>query len=75
MSLNSNPITPTNPNRAEQGSLREGDELPDVPLFPLRPPPSPADSPAGLESRCGATSLRAACAGTQPILLVAGSFT
>ena len=53
-------------NRAEQGALRAGDALPEVPLFPLRPASEAADA---------ATSLRAVCAGTQPTLLVAGSFT
>ena len=47
-------------NRAEQGALRAGDAL------PLRPASEAADA---------ATSLRAVCAGTQPTLLVAGSFT
>lgn len=48
-------------NRAAQGSLREGDAVPDVLLHPLR--------------RDGALSLRAACAGPLPTLLVAGSWT
>jgi len=49
-------------NRAQRGSLVAGDQLPDVPLYP--PEPSMA-----------ATSLRAVCAGEQPTLLVAGSWT
>ena len=54
-------------NRAEQGTLRAGDALPEVPLFPLRPAAAANDD--------AATSLRAVCAGMQPTLLVAGSFT
>ena len=54
-------------NRAERGALRDGDALPEVPLFPLRPAANAAAD--------GATSLRAVCAGTQPTLLVVGSFT
>jgi hypothetical protein len=48
-------------NRAEQGSLRAGDPLPVVRLHPLH---------------TGATTtLPVECAGRQPVLLVAGSFT
>lgn len=50
-------------NRAAPGNLRAGDALPDVPLYSLQP----AD--------CERTSLRAACAGPAPTLLVAGSWT
>ena len=53
-------------NRAERGTLRDGDALPDVPLFPLRP---------GGAAAAAAVGLRAACAGPAPTLLVAGSFT
>ena len=57
-------------NRAERGVLCDGDVLPEVPLFTLRPAAAAADADAD-----AATSLRAVCAGTQPTLLVAGSFT
>ena len=57
-------------NRAERGVLCDGDVLPEVPLFTLRPAAADADADAD-----AATSLRAVCAGTQPTLLVAGSFT
>jgi len=50
-------------NRARFGTLQPGDALPDVPLY--------APEPGGAES----TSLRAACAGPAPTLLVAGSWT
>ena len=49
-------------NRARPGNLRAGDALPDVPLYSLQPD-------------CKPTSLRAACAGPVPTLLVAGSWT
>ena len=54
---------------AAQGALRPGDALPDVRLFPLSDAPPPSAAAAA------ATSLRAACAGPQPTLLVAGSWT
>ena len=57
-------------NRAERGVLCDGDVLPEVPLFTLRPAAAAAAADAD-----AATSLRAVCAGTQPTLLVAGSFT
>lgn len=65
-------------NRAEQGGLRPGDALPDVPLHPLQPAPAAAPTSAAAAVAAAAaptTSLRAACAGPQPTLLVAGSFT
>jgi hypothetical protein len=48
-------------NRAEQGSLRAGDLIPLVTLHPPKPGTT--------------TTLPVACAGQQPTLLVAGSFT
>ena len=49
-------------NRAQLGTLRPGDALPDVPLF----------SP---DATGAATTLREACDGPQPTLVVAGSWT
>ena len=51
-------------NRAEQGCLRPSEALTDVPLH----------SPSAVAA-ASTTSLRAACAGPHPTLLVAGSFT
>ena len=49
-------------NHATAGTLRSGDQLPELPLHTLQP--------------TGATtSLRASCAGPLPTLLVAGSWT
>ena len=60
-------------NRARHGTLQPGDTLPDVPLFALD---APADATDAADAAGGArTSLRAACAGAQPTLLVAGSWT
>lgn len=49
-------------NRAQRGALRPGDALPDVPLF----------SP---EATGVTTTLREACDGPQPTLVVAGSWS
>ena len=49
-------------NRAQLGTLRPGDALPDVPLF-------------SLEGMGAATTLREVCHGPQPTLVVAGSWS
>ena len=61
-------------NRAAQGELREGDAVPDVPLHTLRSGAALAQA-AVHGTIAGTVSLRAACAGPLPTLLVAGSWT
>ena len=56
-------------NRASAGTLKAGDELPDAPLYAAAQPP-----PEGTEEEAP-LSLRAVCAGPEPTLLVAGSWS
>lgn len=62
-------------NRAAQGGLREGDAVPDVPLHTLRSGGAALAQAAVHGTVAGTVSLRAACAGPLPTLLVAGSWT
>ena len=61
-------------NRAARGDLRQGDAVPDVPLHTLRSGAALAQA-ALRGTAAGAVSLRTACAGPLPTLLVAGSWT